>query len=90
MSMEFIVTFCILSGIGLVLTVLAVAAMLLIKGGIGIAGAFAIGFNRVAEFLHCSISSQRTGARDKGSQIIPIGVFIIIYIAIVALIANVW
>lgn len=89
-NMEIMVTFCILSGIGLILAALVVATMLAIKGGIGIIGAFCMSFTRGFELLHCTIYGHNSGYTNKGKMTIPIGIFIATYIAIIALISNIW
>lgn len=76
--MEFIVTFFIIYALFFLLLFLGASALYIIRGGVTLAAAICLGFKRGTDFL------------NNENKIIPDRVFIIIYIAIIALIANAW
>jgi len=76
--MEFIVTFFIIYALLSLLFFVGASALYIIRGGVTFAAAICLGFKRGTDFL------------NSENKIIPDRVFIIIYIAITALIANAW
>lgn len=85
--MEFIVTFCIISALLFLLFCAGALAVYLFRGGVTLAAAIGTGFSWLTDaFSH----GKDAGQQHKGNGIVTVVVFLVIYIAIVALIANVW
>lgn len=83
-SMEFIVTFFSIYALFFLLLFAGAFALYLFRSGITLAAAICIGFTRSTEFF-----LGNKNARNS-SRSIPVAVFISIYIALIALISNVW
>ena len=80
-------TFFIIYALFFLLLFVGASALYLIRGGITLAAAISLGFNRGTHFF---LGKKDARYKNNGNKIISDRVFIIIYIAIIALIANAW
>lgn len=87
--MEFILTYCVICALAFVLVVLGMSVMLLLKGTVGVTGALCIGFARVVEFLQQAVLGRKAGGRYVLDQRALKIFYLVVYIVIIALIANI-
>lgn len=87
--MFFLGSFSIICALAFVLVVLGMSVMLLLKGTVGVTGALCIGFARVVEFLQQAVLGRKAGGRYVLDQRALKIFYIVEYIVIIALIANI-
>ena len=88
-NMEFIALFFILMALGFILTVLGAAAMLFLKGTVGMVGAVCISFARGMDILKGTVYGQKEKGRLNVEPRFLWAFFIVTYIVILILVSNI-
>ncbi len=88
--MFFLGSFSIIFALMFVIAVLGMAAVYLLRGTIGLAGATCIGFARVFGLLKRLVLGQKDGPCLSPTESLKLMVFLlVVYIAVLVLVANI-